>query len=209
MENDLPKRKPTRLFGFDYGTPGAYFITICTQNRKNILSTIVGEGSPLPQLTHIGRLVDGVIQSLSQKFSQAVVDCYVIMPNHLHLMLSIHSGNGRGNPSPTVNMIIGWLKYEATKKFNQLQNTIYFSVPSTIILFAIMMIMAKFVNIYTTILPGGDLINFMQQNRRIWQEKRTANPSFFFIRSHPNLQRGYSGTTTKPRQAECRSFASW
>ena len=121
MENELPKRKPTRLFGFDYSTPGAYFITICTQNRKNVLSTIVGEGSPLPQLTHVGRLVDGVIQALPQKFPQAAVDCYVIMPNHLHLMLSIRSDNGRGNPSPTVNMIIGWLKYESTKRFNQSQ----------------------------------------------------------------------------------------
>ena len=36
-------RKPTRLKNFDYSTNGAYFITICTQNRKNILSTIVGE----------------------------------------------------------------------------------------------------------------------------------------------------------------------
>ena len=54
MENKLPKRKPTRLESFDYSETGAYFITICTEHRKNILSVIrpnyntVGEGSPLP-----------------------------------------------------------------------------------------------------------------------------------------------------------------
>ena len=47
---ELPKRKPTRLKGYDYSLPGAYFITICTKDRKCILSNIVGEGfHALPQ----------------------------------------------------------------------------------------------------------------------------------------------------------------
>ncbi len=42
---ELPKRKPTRLKGYDYRTPGAYFVTICTKDRECILSTIsVGQG---------------------------------------------------------------------------------------------------------------------------------------------------------------------
>ena len=44
-EIEFVKRKPTRLKDFDYSSSGAYFITICTQNRRNILSKIVGEGS--------------------------------------------------------------------------------------------------------------------------------------------------------------------
>ena len=47
-KKDLPKRKDPRLKGYDYSKAGAYFLTICTQNRKNILSKIVGEGFPLP-----------------------------------------------------------------------------------------------------------------------------------------------------------------
>ena len=42
---ELPKRKPNRLPDFDYSTPGAYFITICTENRKPILGEIVGGGA--------------------------------------------------------------------------------------------------------------------------------------------------------------------
>ena len=41
-EKDVPKRKPTRLQAFDYNTTGAYFITICTDKRRQILSRIVG-----------------------------------------------------------------------------------------------------------------------------------------------------------------------
>jgi len=40
---DLPKRKPTRLKGYDYSTPGAYFITICVKGRKQLLCKIVGD----------------------------------------------------------------------------------------------------------------------------------------------------------------------
>ena len=38
---ELPKRKPTRLKGYDYSEEGAYFITICTKDRKCLLSDIV------------------------------------------------------------------------------------------------------------------------------------------------------------------------
>ena len=41
-EKELPKRKPTRLRNFDYNTTGAYFITICTEGRRQILSRVVG-----------------------------------------------------------------------------------------------------------------------------------------------------------------------
>ena len=41
---NLPKRKPTRLKGYDYSQNGAYFITICTNDKKCILGNIVGQG---------------------------------------------------------------------------------------------------------------------------------------------------------------------
>ena len=42
---DFVKRKPTRLYNYDYSNAGAYFITICTKNKKALLSKIVGEGT--------------------------------------------------------------------------------------------------------------------------------------------------------------------
>jgi hypothetical protein len=41
---NLPKRKPTRLKKFDYSSEGYYFVTICTHNKKCILSNVVGQG---------------------------------------------------------------------------------------------------------------------------------------------------------------------
>lgn len=122
-EKELPKRKPTRLKDFDYSSATAYFITICTQNRKNILSTIVGEGFPLPQLSLCGKIVDKWIKNLPKKYQEISVDSYVIMPNHIHLLLLLSDGDGRGNPSPTVDKAIGWLKYQATKDINKISNT--------------------------------------------------------------------------------------
>ena len=43
MQNDYPKRKPLRLKNYDYSTPGAYFITICTAGKKCMLSTVGGD----------------------------------------------------------------------------------------------------------------------------------------------------------------------
>ena len=122
-EKKSPKRKPTRLKNFDYSATGAYFITICTQNRKNILSTIVGEGSPLPRLSPCGEIVDRWIQKIPEKYPEASADYYVIMPNHIHILLSIIKDDGRGNPSPTADTIVGWLKFQATKEINVLQGS--------------------------------------------------------------------------------------
>ena len=45
-ETEFPTRKATRLKNFDYNSGGAYFITICTQNKRRILSSIVGGDLP-------------------------------------------------------------------------------------------------------------------------------------------------------------------
>ena len=104
---------------YDYSTTGVYFITICVEKRRKILSHIVGEGSPLPQLTKHGEIVDRWINLITEKYPDVEIDYYMIMPNHIHLLLSLTNINGRGDPSPTVDAVIGWLKYNATKEINQ------------------------------------------------------------------------------------------
>ena len=89
-ENALPKRKRLRLQDYDYSTPGAYFLTICTYNRKCTLSHVVGaiHESPETKLTQYGEIVDSIINSIPTRF-KATVDSYVIMPNHIHLIIII------------------------------------------------------------------------------------------------------------------------
>lgn len=100
-----PQRKPNRLKGFDYSTPTAYFVTICTQGRRCILSTIVGASiarPPTNTLTDVGKIVDVAIQAIPNHYPSVRVDKYVIMPNHLHMILHIcTAADGRAMLAPT------------------------------------------------------------------------------------------------------------
>ncbi|MBQ7106208.1 MAG: transposase [Clostridia bacterium] len=121
---ELSQRRPTRLRNYDYSNTGYYFVTICTHNRKNLLSNIiVGEGLPLPQLTIQGEIANKYILLVSKKYPSVKIDKYIIMPNHIHIIMCIDN-NGRGNPSPTISNVIGWLKYNITKQINRKYNTI-------------------------------------------------------------------------------------
>ena len=127
MKMELPTRKPTRLKNYDYSQNGYYFITICAHNRKCILCDIVGEGFPLPQLTPQGEIVNKYILLVNEKYPSVKIDKYVVMPNHIHIIMSINNdgmqnNDGRGNPSPTISNVVGWLKYNATKQINKKNN---------------------------------------------------------------------------------------
>ena len=103
---DKPKRKPNRLPNFDYNTPGAYFITICTQDRKNLFGRIVGGGAhdaPQMELSNMGIIADKYIRSASA-IPHMTVDKYIIMPNHIHILLFVEEGAANGSskaPTPT------------------------------------------------------------------------------------------------------------
>ena len=105
IEKDLPQRKPTRLTGFDYNTNGAYFITICTQNRRKLLSRVVGDdvlGVPKSvELLPHGKIADKYINQLNDFYDNVKVEGYVIMPNHIHIMLFVSENGTPGTSSPT------------------------------------------------------------------------------------------------------------
>ena len=105
---DLPNRKNNRLENFDYGKNGMYFITICTQNRRKILCEIVGGGAldaPKIKLSETGEIAEKYILS-TNNIPEITVDKYVIMPDHIHLLLWVRDINGTSKaPSPTNNLI--------------------------------------------------------------------------------------------------------
>ncbi len=107
MQNHLPKRKNLRLKEFDYNKQGAYFITICTNERRDILSHIVG-GDVLDaprqiKLSYYGKIAEKYINELNNFYDEIRVDNYIIMPDHIHLMLIIDSG-GASRTSPPTNV---------------------------------------------------------------------------------------------------------
>ena len=117
--DQLPRRKNQRLPSYAYGSSGIYFITICTQNRRPILSTIqhgVGAGFPGPSVsvTALGQLVQLHLNTLTERYPAASVLTQVIMPDHVHIILEVRTG-GPGDPAPTLSQIMGWFKFQTTK----------------------------------------------------------------------------------------------
>ena len=99
----LPERKKMRLENYNYNENGAYFITICTKNRQPILSNVISVGDDahiVPQLSEIGEIADKYIKQLNSFYNNISVDTYVIMPDHIHLLLQINGGRSR-TPVPT------------------------------------------------------------------------------------------------------------
>ena len=116
----LPVRKPNRLPNFDYNTPGAYFITICTKDRKNLFWTDVGASIARPQnpsLSKYGAIVDASIREIPLYDPAVSVDHYVVMPNHMHLLLQINTDeDGRAMLAPTISRVVQQLKGIVTKQ---------------------------------------------------------------------------------------------
>ena len=104
-ENKLPQRKPTRLKNFDYNSTGAYFITLCTENRQQILSQIVGvdvPGDPKnAELSSYGIVADKYIKQMSKFYENITVNQYVIMPDHIHILLFVRENGSPRTSTPT------------------------------------------------------------------------------------------------------------
>lgn len=119
----LPTRKHIRIDRYDYATPGAYFITICTANREKLFWNGVGADSIRPQdvpLSPIGKIVEQGILQIAKHYEHATVDTYCIMPDHIHLIVSIRSDeNGRMISAPTIPTIIGSMKRWVSKQIGR------------------------------------------------------------------------------------------
>lgn len=106
----MRERKHPRLKGYDYNQAGHYYLTICTKERECILSSVVGRGildAPTVELTEWGRLAEGALSFLSGRSPDLQVEKYVIMPNHLHLIVRVAEGGpgASGKPRPTEALI--------------------------------------------------------------------------------------------------------
>ncbi len=116
----LPKRKNNRLKNYDYSKQGAYFVTFCTEGKKHILSKIntVGEGLrtlPIVKLTEIGKEVEKSIEFLNSAFEYTIIVSYIIMPNHVHMLVVINERTG-GCGDPPLQELVRRLKSFTTNK---------------------------------------------------------------------------------------------
>ena len=122
MKN-LPVRKNNRLPNFDYSNAGYYFITVCVKNRHEILWDIpVGAAFGRPQslaLSEIGAKIDSEINKIEHIYDNVKIDNYVIMPNHVHLIIRLvdmSREGGRPKAAPTISRIMNQFKGSITKQ---------------------------------------------------------------------------------------------
>ena len=128
MEKELPKRKHPRLKKYDYSSAGAYFITICIDRRKCLLSRIknfndasVGRGlAPAVtkgiEYTKYGQIAEEQLLLLEKRYPYLKIDRYVIMPNHIHAVLILGNRTAGASPRPTVEDIVCAYKSLTTRE---------------------------------------------------------------------------------------------
>jgi REP element-mobilizing transposase RayT len=116
----LIQRKNLRLHDYDYGQNGCYFVTICSFNRAKIFGDIQDNAV---LLTPLGNIVQEEIKNFSYN-SEISVDAFVVMPNHIHLILVIDSRPERSGPFPTISEFIGLYKSRISKIIHKTGNDI-------------------------------------------------------------------------------------
>jgi putative transposase len=92
-----PRRRSIRLQGWDYARTGAYFVTVCVQNRECLLGDVAGD---VVVRHESGRLVQSCWENLRQRFPDLELDAFVVMPNHVHGIIVIDPV-GAGFAPPT------------------------------------------------------------------------------------------------------------
>lgn len=135
-------RQSKRLQGYDYSSPGYYFVTIVSHNRLPIFGEIIQDQI---QLSYIGKIVVDCWLEIPKHFQSVTLDEYVVMPNHFHSIVNIieHQNVGarheassfrrqaslystndqnpkpKGSPPKSLSAIIGSFKSEATKRIHK------------------------------------------------------------------------------------------
>ncbi len=89
------QRRSIRLKGYDYTRAGAYFVTLCTQDRACLFGSVL-EGET--QLNEFGRKVADCWLWLAERHPYVDLDEWIVMPNHIHGIIAImddaHGGDG-------------------------------------------------------------------------------------------------------------------
>ncbi len=131
IDKESHRRKLRRLRHYDYSQCGAYFITICVEDRECLFGNIIdGE----MQLNDAGRMIKALWNELPKCCSGSEIDEFVIMPNHFHGIIVLNECVGAIHESPlrmtvterrnmAIPKIVGRFKMTASKRINQLRKT--------------------------------------------------------------------------------------
>ncbi len=113
-----------RLKNYDYTNFGAYFITVCSRQKKHLFGEVIGNEM---KLNEAGNAVESAWNDLPVHYSNVELDQYVIMPNHFHGIIVLRRPIGAGfKPAPIslrlhgLPEIVRALKTFSSRKINQI-----------------------------------------------------------------------------------------
>lgn len=130
-------RRSIRLQGYDYAQIGAYFVTVCTQNRECLFGDVVDDEM---QLSDAGHIVVAEWLKTAEIRQKIELDRWAVMPNHFHGIVVIindsefENGRGTARRSPTMEQFgqpvegsiptsVRSFKSAATKRINEMRGT--------------------------------------------------------------------------------------
>lgn len=105
------KRKNPRLNNYDYTLGGYYFITICTKDKMHYFGEIIKDKM---KLNDIGKLAESSIQKIAKIYNTIKIDKFVVMPNHIHIILIIEKETGL-----SISRVIKQYKEYITKQIKE------------------------------------------------------------------------------------------
>ena len=115
-------RKNIRLKEYDYSSNGAYFVTICSDSRKKIfwtkLEVELSKNLMLDELplSELGQIAKDTIRVIENRFGISI-DNYVIMPDHIHMLVSINSRLEADQTKGDISTIVGVYKSLVTNRW--------------------------------------------------------------------------------------------
>jgi putative transposase len=123
--NTFPQRHSLRLPDYNYVWQGAYFVTICTQDKQCLFGTII-ESSMI--LNPYGELIKSCWEDLQLHYPEISNEIFMVMPNHVHGIIVIQgSGRAGSKPAPTrqqpLSEIVRAFKTYSSRRINERRNS--------------------------------------------------------------------------------------
>ena len=97
-------RRSIRLEGYDYSQGGAYYVTLCVQNRECLFGDILNGNM---HLYESGQIIQKCWKQINKRFPHVELDHFIVMPNHIHGIIIINDHVTRArSPRPQLPLVI-------------------------------------------------------------------------------------------------------
>ncbi len=107
MNMELPQRKSCRIQGYDYSQNGAYFVTLCTHQKKVLFGDISEEAVGADSIS--ARMVRRVFDEVIHQYPTISCPYSIVMPNHFHALIVVERADIES--APTISEVVQAFKY--------------------------------------------------------------------------------------------------